>query len=126
MFAALNSIESFVQNFVEADATAAKESWATAWQAVAGTALRKRLESMNHWLEGREYLEEDRFTAGDLMMSSVLRDLADTKVLREFANVAKYRQRCYARPAFVKALNAQMEMYENCNKNDPTPSAGHR
>ena len=58
-------------------------------------------------MEGRDYLE-DRFTAGDLMMTTVLRILRHTEMLGGDPALAAYRARCEARPAFARALAAQM------------------
>jgi glutathione S-transferase len=50
----------------------------------------------------------DRFTAGDLMMSSVLRILRHTDIVTSDQRLAAYVERCTARPAFQRALDAQL------------------
>jgi len=62
------------------------------------------------WLGGKLYLE-DRFTAGDLMMTTVLRELVDSGVLARFPVLDAYRRRCESRPAFGRALEAQMQPF---------------
>ena len=57
-------------------------------------------------MDGRDYLE-DRFTAGDLMMSAVLRILRHTKILDDFPSLAAYRARCEARPAFRRGRSTR-------------------
>ena len=55
---------------------------------------------------------EDRFTAGDLMMTSVLRILRHTDLVAAEPNLAAYQARCEARPAFGRALRDQMAAFE--------------
>jgi len=80
---------------------------------------RKRLGELSAWLKGRDYLE-DRFTAGDLLMTTVLRILRHTDLLAEQPALVAYRARCEARPAFAKALAAQIEPFvRNAPANAP-------
>jgi glutathione S-transferase len=65
------------------------------------------LGALSSRLSGREYLE-DRFTAADLLMTTVLRFLRDGDLIEQFPALRDYRERCEARPAFKKALAAQM------------------
>jgi glutathione S-transferase len=48
-------------------------------------------------------------------MSSVLRILRDTDVLEAFPNLAAYRARCEARPAFQRALAGQLGDFKQQN-----------
>src|SRR4051794_22742877 len=114
VFAALNSIEQFVQGYVALDAFYPNEEWAKLRKPSAREQLNGRLSQLSERLDGREYLE-DRFTAGDLMMSNVLRNLRDTAVLDTFPNLAAYRARCEERPAFERALAGQMGDFEKQN-----------
>jgi len=50
----------------------------------------------------------DRFTAGDLMMTTVLRGLNHTDIVSSDKRLAAYVERCTARPAFKRALDAQI------------------
>ena len=50
----------------------------------------------------------DRFTAGDLMMTTVLRILKHTDIVTSNRRLAAYIVRCTARPAFRRALDAQI------------------
>ncbi|MBV9571125.1 MAG: glutathione S-transferase family protein [Alphaproteobacteria bacterium] len=110
IFAALNSIEQFVSNYVFLDAFYANEEWAKLRKPSAREQLVARLKQLSQRLDGRDYLE-GQFTAGDLMMSSVLRIMRDSEVLDGLPNLAKYRARCEARPAFQKALADNMAPY---------------
>lgn len=111
VFAALNSIEPHVQYLAVIDLFCANDEWAKLRRPGAVAFLNTRLRDLSTWMEGREYLE-DRFTAGDLMMTTVLRILRHTDLLKEHPVLEAYRLRCEARPAFVKALADQMATFE--------------
>ena len=53
------------------------------------------------------------FSAGDVMMVGVLRELVDSGLLRAYPNLDAYRERCEARPAFSRALEAQMKVFRD-------------
>jgi glutathione S-transferase len=110
VFAALNSVEQWVQELVLLDAFYGNEEWAKLRKPSLREQTLNRLRQLSERLADRQYLE-DRFTAGDLMMSSVLRILRTTDVLAELPNLAAYRERCEARPAFKRAVDAQMAIY---------------
>jgi glutathione S-transferase len=107
MFAALNTIEPHIQNLAEIDLFHAKEDWAKLRRPAAMEAVRVRLVKLAEWLSERDYLE-DRFTAGDLLMTTVLRILRHTDLLAKMPVLEAYRLRCEARPAFRKALTDHM------------------
>ena len=111
IFAAINSIEQFVQDYVLLGAFYGSEEWAKLREPSAREQLNMRLAQLSERLGDSEYLE-DRFTAGDLMMSSVLRILRSTDVLDALPNLAAYRARCEARPAFQRAIAGQMADFE--------------
>jgi glutathione S-transferase len=70
-----------------------------------------RLADLAKALHGREYLE-GRFTAGDLLMATVLRIPRHTGLVAGFPALATYLARCEARPAFGRALAAQLAVFE--------------
>ena len=107
VFAALNSIEPHVQNLALIDLFYANEEWAKLRRPSAVQMVEKRLDELATWLGGREWLE-DRFTAGDLLMGSVLRILRHTELVAARPTLEAYRLRCEARPAFQKALADQL------------------
>lgn len=107
VIAALNSIEPHVQNLVHLDVFHAGEAWTKERRPQVEAMLKGRMAALSAWLNGKEYLES-RFTAGDLIMTTVLRELVDSGFLSQFPSVDAYRLRCEARPAFKKALDAQM------------------
>ena len=67
-----------------------------------------RLDSLAAFLGDRENLVEGRFTAADLLMTTVLRILRTTDLLSQRPSLNAYKQRHEARPAFRKALADQM------------------
>lgn len=107
MFAALNSVEPPIQNLAELDLFNAEEQWAKLRRPAVVERVNLRLTSLAAWLDGREYLE-GRFTAADLLMTTVLHILRHTDLLKQHPSLDAYRQRCEARPAFRKALADQM------------------
>lgn len=115
VIAALNSIEPHAQNFVTLDVFHAGEAWIEERRPQAEAFIKRRLASLSAWLGDKEYLE-DRFTAGDLIMTTVLRELVDSGVLAQFPNLDAYRRRCEARPAFRRAMEAQLKAFR---ENEP-------
>jgi len=107
VFAALNSVEPPVAALSEIDLFHAGEPWALARRPGAEADVCERLQQLSSHLGRRDHLE-DRFTAGDLMMTTVLRILRHTDLLERFPNLVRYQARCEARPAFVAALQAQL------------------
>jgi glutathione S-transferase len=104
--AALNSIEPFAQAVIEMGDDAIGKGEPTPAEAL----LDERLTSLSTWLGEKDYLE-GRFTAGDLLMVCVLRELVESGVLARFPNLDAYRQRGEARPAFGRAMEAQMKPF---------------
>lgn len=112
VFAAINSIEIMIQPLAEIDLFHAGEAWAKERRAGVVSATAGRLAELAAWLGDREYLE-DRFTAGDLMMTTVLRILRHTDLVQRQPRLAAYQARCEARPAFQRALSAQLAAFEH-------------
>lgn len=111
-FAALNSIEPFVANVTGTELFHGDAPWAEGYLETAREALSQRLKRLSGWLNGREYLETDQFTAADLLMASVLRELERGGTLARFPDLEAYCRRCVSRPAFERALRAQMGVFE--------------
>lgn len=111
VIAALNSVEPFAQNLATLDSFHAGQPWVEGYRPVARANLERRLASLSRWLGDRDWLE-GRFTAGDIMMVTVLRELVDCGILKAFPNLDAYHARGIARPAFIKALGDQMRTFE--------------
>jgi glutathione S-transferase len=112
VIAALNSVEPHVQNLVHLDVFHAGEAWTKGRRPQIEAMLNGRLASLCAWLDGKAYLES-RFTAGDLIMTTVLRELVESGLLAKFPILDAYRRRCEARPAFARALEAQMQPFRD-------------
>jgi glutathione S-transferase len=108
MIAALNSIEPFMMNVAVIDLFYADQEWAKFRRPSAEAFVRHRLGSLSNALGDKPYLDGDRFTAGDLIMSMVLRILHHTDIVTSDQRLAAYVVRCTARPAFRRALDAQL------------------
>jgi glutathione S-transferase len=105
LVAALNSIEPSVMNAALIDSVYADQEWARLRRQGAREFARRRLAGLSKALGDKPYLDGDRFTAGDLMMATVLRILPD---LIEDGRLSDYVDRCTFRPAFRRALAAQL------------------
>ena len=112
VFAALNSIEPFVMNVALIDLFYQKEEWAKLRRPGAVEFVGKRLAGLSRSLGSKPYLDGDAFTVGDLMMTTVLRILDHTDIVRGDARLDAYVARCTARPAFNRALAAQLSDFE--------------
>lgn len=110
VFAAINSIEPAVAHLTEIDLFHKDEEWARLRRPGAVHSVKQRLADLATCLDDRDYLE-DRFTAGDLMMTTVLREVRQEDVLAAFPTLQAYRARCEARPAFQKALRDHLALY---------------
>ena len=110
-YAALSSIEPFVQFRTLLDSFWADNDWAAPAKPTFDQLARLRLGQLSERLGDKEWLEGSRFNIGDLIMVSVLR-LADRgQLLGQTPNLAAYVKRGEARPAFQRALNDQLATY---------------
>jgi glutathione S-transferase len=107
MFAALNTIEPPLAHLGTIDLFAPDRQWAKLRRPEAEAAVRKRLAELAAALGDKPFLDGARFTAGDLMMTTVLRILRHTELVAE-AGLADYLARCESRPAFQRALAGQI------------------
>jgi glutathione S-transferase len=108
LIAALNSIEPFVMNVTLIDLFYAHEQWAKLRRPGAVEFAQKRLSALSKSLGDKAFLDGDKFTAGDLMMATVLRIPKHTDLVTGDRRLAGYLERCTARPAFKRALDAQI------------------
>lgn len=108
VIAALNSIEPFLMDVARIDLFYADQEWAKQRRPGAVAFAKRRLDGLSKSLSDKPYLDGNRFTAGDLLMSSVLRILNNTDIVSSDARLADYVARCTARPAFKRALDAQI------------------
>jgi len=91
LFAALNTIEVAIQPLAEIDLFHAGEDWAKARRPDAEQPVKRRLAELAARLGDRGYLE-DSFTAGDLMMTTVLRILRHTDLVEIEPKLHAYKE----------------------------------
>jgi glutathione S-transferase len=108
LIAALNSIEPFIMDVARIDIFYADQEWAKLRRPGAVEFAKRRLTALSRSLGDKPYLDGDRFTAGDLMMTTVLRILKHTDIVTGDQRLAAYIERCTARPAFKRAFDAQI------------------
>jgi hypothetical protein len=72
--------------------------------------VRDRLDQLSGRLGDADWLD-GAFSAGDLMMVSVLLRLKSSGILDEYPNLAGYVARGEARPAYKRAFDAQLAVY---------------
>ena len=88
----------------------AGEEWATLRRPSAEQFVQRRLSALSRSLGGKTYLDGEQFTAGDLMMTTVLRILPD--LITGDVRLRAYVGRCTTRPAFQRALDAQLSDFK--------------
>ena len=72
--------------------------------------IRARLDQLSARLGDADWLD-GAFSAGDLMMVSVLLRLKSSGILDEYPNLATYVARGEARPAYKRAFDAQLAVF---------------
>lgn len=107
MFAAVNTIEPPILDLVNARIVERDQPWAGERLPVVVDRIRDRLAQLSARLGDAEWLDGD-FSAGDLMMVSVLLRLRPSGILDEFPGLAAYVARGEARPAYQRAFAAQL------------------
>src|SRR6478672_1651874 len=107
MFAALNTMEPPVLELVTAKILEGDKPWSKERLPLVEDRIRDRLEQLSARLGSAEWLD-GAFSAGDLMMVSVLLRLRMSGILDDFPNLAAYVARGEARPAYKRAFAAQL------------------
>lgn len=115
MFAALSTIEPPILDHEMAGYTEEGESWYAARLPILEGRITNRLERLSRVLDEAEWLEGE-FTAGDLMMVTVLRRLEGSAMLAEHPNLLAYIARGKARPAYQRAFAAQLAVFETAGQ----------
>lgn len=110
MLAALNTVEPPILTLNALGMTAPSSEGVATVHEEAAALVTQRLQSLSEWFEGREYLEGE-FSGADLLMTTVLRILRKTDRVSSMPVLRAYQQRCEARPAFERALAAQMRPF---------------
>lgn len=116
MFAALNTVEPPILELANARLLEADKPWNEARLPLVVARVRERLGQLSARLGTADWLD-GAFSAGDLMMVSVLLRLKPSGLLADYPNLAAYVARGEARPAYQRAFAAQLAM------NTGTPAA---
>lgn len=107
MFAALNTAEPPILELVTVKLTEGDKPWNAARSPLVEDRVRERLRQLAVRQGDQEWLDGS-FSAGDLLMVSVLLRLRPSGMLSEFPNLAAYVARGEARPAYQRAFAAQL------------------
>ena len=107
MFAAVNTVEPPILDLVIARIHEGDKPWAKERLPLVAERVRNRLKQLSARLGDAEWLD-GAFSAGDLMMASVLLRLRPSGILDEFPSLAAYVARAEARPAYQRAFAAQL------------------
>lgn len=108
-FAAVNSVEPALAEVFVLDHFAADQPWARARRPDAEAQARRCLAALERVLARRDYLLGDDFSAPDIVMTTVLRLVRHTDLLRAAPHVAVYRERCEKRPAWTQVIAAHLQ-----------------
>ena len=110
MFAALSTVEPPIVERSMAVIVEREKSWYEARLPMLEDRVRARLNELSSRLGDADWLEGE-FSAGDLLMVTVLRRLSGSGILAEYPNLAAYVARGEARPAFRRAFEAQLAVF---------------
>lgn len=115
MFAALTTVDAPVFDYDLALFLDREQPWYEQRIKVLEEAVRKRLGALSARLGDSDWLD-GAFSAGDLLMVSVLRRLEGTGLLEEYPNLNAYVARGKSRPAFMRAFDAQLAVAREAGK----------
>lgn len=110
MFAAVNTVEPPIVDRSMVGLLERDKSWYGERLALVEDSVRVRLRELSARLGRADWLD-GAFSAGDLMMVSVLQRLGGSGLIEEHANLAAYVARGEARPAYKRAFAAQLAVF---------------
>lgn len=110
MFAALNTLEPPIFDRSLVTILERDRLWYEERLAALDQIIRKRLDGLSSHLGDADWLD-GAFSAGDLLMVTVLRRLQSSGILNEYPNLAAYVARAEARPAYQRAFEAQRAVF---------------
>jgi glutathione S-transferase len=114
MFAALSTVEPPIVEHSMAFLVERDKPWYAERQPLLDQRVRTRLDELSRRLGDADWLD-GAFSAGDLMMVTVLRRLERSGLLEEFPNIAAYIARGEARPAYKRAFADQLAVFTNAS-----------
>jgi glutathione S-transferase len=107
MFAALSTVEPPILDLSTARILEGDKPWARERLPLVMERIRVRLGQLSARVDDADWLD-GAFSAGDLLMVSVLLRLRMSGILDEYPNLAAYVARGEARPAYKRAFEAQL------------------
>ncbi|MBP6546474.1 MAG: glutathione S-transferase family protein, partial [Phenylobacterium sp.] len=110
LFAALNTIEPPILELQTLMFAERDKAWFAERLPMVQDAIRVRLKQLSDRLGDADWLD-GAFSAGDLMMVSVLQRLSSSGLVGEHPNLAAYVARAEARPAYQRAFDAQYAVF---------------
>ncbi|CAM5181597.1 glutathione S-transferase [Bosea thiooxidans] len=110
MFAALNTLEPPIFDRALVRILEHEQPWYEQRLRVLEDSIRKRLRELSGHLGEADWLD-GAFSAGDLLMVTVLRRLQGSELLEAHPNLAAYIARAEARPAYKRAFDAQLAVF---------------
>jgi glutathione S-transferase len=106
MFAAVNTVEPPILELANAKLLEADKPWSAERFPLVVDRVRARLDQLSVRLGDADWLD-GAFSAGDLLMVSVVLRVKRSGILDEFPNLAAYLARGEARPAYQRAFDSQ-------------------
>ncbi|WP_309642851.1 glutathione S-transferase family protein [Phenylobacterium sp.] len=110
MFAALSTVEPPIVERSMATLVERDKSWYEARMPILEGRVRVRLGELSHRLGEADWLDGG-FSAGDLMMVSVLQRLGGSGLVEEHPNLSAYIARAESRSAYRRAFDAQYAVF---------------
>lgn len=117
MFAALNTVEPPIVEREQARYAESGKPWHGERLPMLDERIRGRLDDLSRRLGGADWLD-GAFSAGDLMMVSVLRRLGGTAMLEGYPGLSAYVARGEARPAWKRAFEAQRAVFAAASESE--------
>ncbi|WP_439622964.1 glutathione S-transferase family protein [Shinella sp.] len=115
MFAALSTVEPPIVEREAAHYAERDEAWHEARQPILKARIRDRLDQLSGRLGDADWLD-GAFSAGDLLMVTVLRRLEGSDILGDYPTLSAYIARGQARPAYKRAFDAQLAVFTATQK----------
>jgi glutathione S-transferase len=110
MFAALNTVEPPILELGNAKLLEGDKPWCKERLPLVEDRVRDRLEQLSGRLGDADWLD-GAFSAGDLLMVTVLRRLSGSGILEKYPNLSAYVARGEARPAYKRAFDDQLAVF---------------
>ena len=121
MFAALNTVEPPIVERSLAGIVERGEPWYAQREAMLDERVRQRLGQLSRRLGRADWLD-GAFSAGDLLMVTVLLRIESTGLLQEHPGLRAYLDRARARPAYQRAFDAQRDVFLRAQQDAASPS----